>query len=287
MSVTRAADPRLGAVVSRLGHHRGTYEHGRELALPTGGVQLLISLSTNRLQAFDVDDPSRATSVGGAALQGPTDQPRLIDPADQREIIWVAFRPGGARPFFSVDSVDIRDRLVGLDDLWGPSGARLREELLGAANPDAALQLVERALLDHAARPPELDPAVRAAVAELHRGAAVGTVADRLGWTPRRLNRQFTAQIGLPPKRFSRVRRFQRLLHAATGAPGDNAAISSGAAAGGDAAEPDWARLAVDCGYYDQAHLINDFRALSGLTPGAYRPRRPGEPNHVPHASGQ
>ncbi|WP_322752369.1 helix-turn-helix domain-containing protein [Frankia sp. Cas3] len=85
------------------------------------------------------------------------------------------------------------------------------------------------------------------------------------GWTPRRLNRRFMSRIGLAPKRFSRVRRFQRLLRAAGGRD-----------------DPDWARLAVDCGFYDQAHLINDFRDLSGLTPGAYRPRSVDVPNHVP-----
>ncbi|MCK9897133.1 helix-turn-helix domain-containing protein [Frankia sp. AgB32] len=264
----RAADPRLDSVVAGLGYSRGQFAHARELALPTGGVQLLISLSTDVLEAWDADDPRVSSRTGAAALQGPTDRPILLDPATQREIVWVAFRPGGAWPFFPVDGADLPRRLVDLGDLWGRTGSELRERLRAAAGPDAALALLERTLLDQAIRPVEADPAVRRAAEALHAGTPVAATADLLGWTPRRLNRQFTARIGLAPKRFSRVRRFQRLLHAA--------------AAAGHGADPDWARLAVDCGYYDQAHLINDFRALSGLTPGAWRPRSPDAPNHVP-----
>ncbi len=264
----RAADPRLDAVVAGIGYARGSFQHARELVLPTGGVQLLVSLSADVLDSWAVDNPQLPARTGAAALQGPTDRPALIDPATQREIVWVAFRPGGAWPFFPIDGADTPHRMIDLGDLWGRAGLELPARLRAAASPGAALALLERELLDHAIRPVEPDPAVRRAVAALAAGTPVAATADLLGWTPRRLTRQFTARIGLAPKRFSRVRRFQRLLHLA--------------ARPGDGTEPDWARLAADCGYYDQAHLINDFRALSGLTPGAWRPRSLDAPNHVP-----
>ncbi|MGH8930211.1 MAG: helix-turn-helix domain-containing protein, partial [Egibacteraceae bacterium] len=89
-----------------------------------------------------------------------------------------------------------------------------------------------------------------------------------LGMTPKRLARRFADEVGLTPKRFARVRRFQRLLVAA----GDAARAAAGV---------DWARLASECGYYDQAHLIHDFRAFSGMSPSSYRPRSAWERNHV------
>jgi AraC-like DNA-binding protein len=200
-------------------------------------------------------------------LSAAATRPTLIDTCAQREIVWVVFRAGGAAPFFPVDGADVRDRLVDLGDLWGRSGVDLRERLRETGGPAAALRLVERTLLDRAGHALEPDPAVSAAAAALNAGTPVGEAADMLGWTPRRLNRRFTARTGLSPKLYSRIRRFQRLLRAA-----------------GAAADPDWARLAVDCGFYDQAHLINDFRDLSGLTPGTYRPRSADAPNHVPMA---
>ena len=76
-------------------------------------------------------------------------------------------------------------------------------------------------------------------------------------------DRAFEARVGLTPKRFARLLRFQRVIaHAARG-------------------RADWARVAADCGYYDQSHLVHEFRALSGLTPSAYAPRSPGDRNHV------
>jgi AraC-like DNA-binding protein len=111
----------------------------------------------------------------------------------------------------------------------------------------------------------EPDPAVVAAAEALDRGASVAAVADRLSVSGSTLLRRFTAQVGLTPKRFARVRRLQRL---AARLQADR--------------EVDWARAAAECGYFDQAHLINDFRELTGMTPGAFRPPLRFEHNHIP-----
>ena len=87
-----------------------------------------------------------------------------------------------------------------------------------------------------------------------------------LGWTAKRLTRRFSQQIGLTPKRFARVRRFQRVLRRSAS----------------EVTSVDWARLAAECGFYDQAHLIHEFRAHAGTTPLEYSPRSPAELNHVP-----
>jgi AraC-like DNA-binding protein len=239
---------------------------GLELGLPSGTVQLLVNLDRDELRTYPVGG-GPPTVTGGAAVQGPYDEPVLIDPADQRRILWIAFRVGGSYPFVPADAAELRGSLVDLDDLWGGgAGALLRERLLSAAGPEAALTEAEVALRQRARRPLVTDNAVVTAAADLHHGATVAATADRLGWTPRRLGREFAEHIGLTPKRFARVRRFQRVVRAA--------AASS--------VDPDWARLATEHGYHDQAHLIHDFRSFAATTPGAYRPRSPSEPNHVP-----
>jgi AraC-like DNA-binding protein len=254
----------LAPFVSSIGYAETRFGHSRELSLPSGTVSLLVNLDRDEMRTFPLDGgPPRVS--GGAAVQGPYDRPVLIDPADQRQIMWVSFRPAGSYPFVPADAADLRDSLVDLADIWGRDGATLRERLLSAATPADRLRELEVALVDRARRPLERDDAAARAAADLHRGATVAAAADRLGWTPKRLGRVFTAQVGLTPKRFARVRRFQRLLRAASRTPA-----------------PDWARLAAELGYHDQAHLIHDFRALAATTPGAYRPRSPGEPNHMP-----
>jgi AraC-like DNA-binding protein len=257
--------PWLAPFVSSIGYAEFDAGPGFELGLPSGTVQLLVNLDRDELRNIPVGG-GPATVTGGAAFQGPYDKPVLIDPADQRRIVWIAFRVGGAYPFVPADAADLRGSLVDVDDLWGRrAGALLRERLLSAADPTGLFSEVEVALRECARRPLEKDDAVASAAANLHRGATVAETADRLGWTPRRLGREFAERVGLAPKRFARVRRFQRVVRVAAGS-----------------ASPDWARLAAEHGYHDQAHLIHDFRALAATTPGAYRPRSPSEPNHVP-----
>jgi AraC-like DNA-binding protein len=93
----------------------------------------------------------------------------------------------------------------------------------------------------------------------------VSEVAAGLGLAPKRFARLFRDRIGLTPKRFSRVRRLQRLLSEVHGRGTVN-----------------WAEMAAAHGYFDQAHLINDFRAITGLTPAAYLAAAGPAPNHVP-----
>ena len=250
----------LTPFVSSIGYLRGRFAHSSELALPSGTVQLLVNLDQDRIRCG-------AHRSSGAGLQGPFTRPTLIDPADQREIVWVAFRFGGSYPFFPVDAGETQDLLIDLADLWGP--VSLRDRLLAAPTVPGKLRAVEELLVARAIRPLDPDPAVAVAAAALHRGATVREVADRLGWTPRWLGRRFGSRVGLAPKRFARIRRFQRLLRARL-------------AAADGATDGDWGRLAARCGYHDQAHMIHEFRELSGITPGGYRPRSAEEPNHVP-----
>jgi transcriptional regulator GlxA family with amidase domain len=180
----------------------------------------------------------------------------------------LSFEFGGAAPFFSVPLLETRDRLVELADLWGRDGATLRERLLEAASPEQKLQIVETTLLDHVVGRLAPDPVIAVAAAALERGVSVSAVTSSLGLLPKRFVRRFSAQVGLTPKRFSRVRRLQRVL----------AAIELDRPV-------DWTAVAAEHGFYDQAHLVNDFRELTGVAPSAYQPRSATERNHIPAAA--
>jgi len=301
--VMRPTVPALAPFVESFWYFAQRLPNVRERVLPTGEMQLLVNLHEDELRSYD--ELGRARPVAGSALQGVHGGPVTIDTAQQRAIVGVGFRPGGAFPFFAPPASEVRDGLVPLDALWGRDGAVLRDRLLSAHGPDAVrpdwllsarrpdtvlsdgvqsasepgavrpdhlphgpdavLRTLQAVLLERLARPLVPDPAVGYAVAAFERGAGVATVAERLGMTHKRFAGRFTDQIGLTPKRFARVRRFQRLI----------AAIPAQASV-------DWARLAADRGYYDQAHLIHEFRAFSGVRPTEYRPRSANERNHVP-----
>ena len=157
---------------------------------------------------------------------------------------------------------------MALDDLWGGGAGELRERLLEAGSAEAMFRVAESVMLARAVRPLDLHPAVSFALKSFCRGGQGGTVAeveDRVGLSRRRFIEIFRERVGLTPKAFHRVRRFQQVLQS----------IHS-------AREVDWAQVALESGYYDQAHFIHDFRAFSGLTPGQYSHDKTEHLNHVP-----
>ena len=93
----------------------------------------------------------------------------------------------------------------------------------------------------------------------------IDAVARALDLSPRRFGARFAAEVGLSPKRYCRVRRFQTLLQRVHGT-----------------AAPDWAGLAADCGFADQPHLVREFRAYAGISPTAWLRRQTTYANHVP-----
>lgn len=180
----------------------------------------------------------------------------------------VRFLPGAARAFVDVPLHLLQDEHPALDDLW----PRHEAEALAAAlwererTPMERLAVLERALLarlrtrGHA--PARADALVRTAVRLVDAGGGalrVDDLADRLGVSRQHLALQFRERVGMPAKTFARVAQFRRARAALRRMGG-----------GADAGAVDWARLALDCGYYDQSHLVHAFRRFADDTPGAF-----------------
>ncbi|GAB3425897.1 helix-turn-helix domain-containing protein [Flindersiella endophytica] len=265
--------PALIPFVRRLGYSEDAVPHRHEMILPGGGQDLMINLYDDRFWAYEKTNAHGVpigSEISGIGFGGASHQPTVADTGDMRTILSINFTFGGAYPFFGAQAAETAGRLVDAGALWGRAAHEFRERLLESPTPDSRLDLAEALLADRllnstAGREWEPDPAIGYAVKALEHGSAVRTVVDDLGWTPKRFVRDFTEQLGLPPKRFARVRRLQRVLTSIEGVQ-----------------DPDWARVACEHGFFDQAHFVNDFKSLTGLTPTAYVPRGPGEHNHVP-----
>jgi AraC-like DNA-binding protein len=256
----------LAQFVESLHFHAGDpVPFGLERILPGGQIHIMVNMEEDQFRTYSGPDCSTVSRTRGAILQGPASKPAMIDTVEQRSLVTVNFKPGGAAPFFKVPISETCEQLVDLDQLWGCDGAILRERLLEARTPESKLNAVESALseqLEYAGNP---DRAIPWAASALERGLPVSEVTSRLGLLPKTFVRRFGEQMGLSPKRFSRVRRLQRLLRSVERPD-----------------QADWAELAALHGYYDQAHLIHDFHDLTGMTPSAYRPDSYEGRNHVP-----
>jgi AraC-like DNA-binding protein len=146
-------------------------------------------------------------------------------------------------------------RIVALEDLWGDVATRrLRARLADARDTVAAASILEGAIAERLATAAGRHAHTELALAAADRltSAPVSAVAVDLGVSERHLRRVFLATIGVSPKAFARLARFHRALRAAR-----------------QDAPASWTSIAVAAGYYDQAHLIGEFRAIAGVTPRA------------------
>jgi AraC-like DNA-binding protein len=185
----------------------------------------------------------------GAFVAGPDTGAKLSEAAPGSVSVGVRLAPGAGGPALGLPLDELRDRRVAIEELW----PRLAERLDPALSPHAALErLGALGACLVAARPP--DAAVREAARRLdHPRASVKALAGDLGLSERQLRRRCQAAVGYGPKVLHRVRRFRRFVEAVD--------------AGGS--QPDLARIALEAGYADQAHLTRECTQLAGLAPAA------------------
>jgi AraC-like DNA-binding protein len=165
--------------------------------------------------------------------------------------IGVRFRPGMAAGFVRVPGCHTTDQLLPLDDVWGAQGRQLGARIGEAKSPAQSIALLEAELVD--ASTPGVVQKISAYIVERRGQVRVDDLAFEAAMSSRQLRRLFLEEMGLTPKHFCRVIRFRHSLPRLHGTR-----------------RGDWTKVALDCGYYDQAHFINEFREFSGYTPGEF-----------------
>jgi AraC-like DNA-binding protein len=238
-----------------------------ERILPTGAAQLIVNLKEDETRLYDPERPSQYVTNVGTILAGVRAGYQVIDTAEQEFVAGVAFRAGGSAMFTDVPATETRDVDVPLECLWSRQRAvDLRDQLLEARCLDGQLDIMERALRA-TLRSSRTHPAIAFALKTFDRvpvATSIGTVTDAVGMSAKRFIEQFKVHVGVTPKRYCRIRRFQQVV----------ARVHRGR-------HVDWLRVALDCGYFDQAHFIHEFRSFSGLTPTAYQSAKTPFQNHV------
>jgi methylphosphotriester-DNA--protein-cysteine methyltransferase len=227
--------------------------HLRERILPSGTVELVINLRDDELRIHDRVRPGGCERFSGAVVSGAYRRFFVIDTAEEASLLGVHFRPGGALPFVGRPVGELVDAHVDLEVLWGRAGRELRERLCGARRPIDRFRILEAALRTRLAAASPHAAMVRFAAEQLGgaSGSTVRAVRDQVSLSHRRFIEVFARHVGLTPKRFHRIQRFQRILRRVQQCPAD----------------VDWGDLAAACGFFDQSHLIRDCAELSGFRP--------------------
>jgi AraC-like DNA-binding protein len=253
----------LRGLVSRYGgYHQRGFTMLLHRGLPSEHVTFIVSLA----------DPVRmigmpGTGQGAGSWQGFASGlhtgPALIAPDEVQAGIQLDLNPLGVRTLLGVSASDLAGCVVDLTDLPRPGFAALPGRLREAPTWARRFEILDEVLLASARRDREYAPAGEIGWAwhrmRAHAGSVrIADLAADVGWSRRHFSERFAREIGLAPKQAARVVRFGRATAVLRG--GDVLRPGGGGLGG----------LAHACGYFDQAHLTNEFKAMAGCTPGSW-----------------
>ncbi len=230
--------------------------HVHERIFPTGAFELVFNLRDDELRIYEHNESLLCSHFSGALVSGPYNGFFVTDRAEEASVMGVHFQPGGAFPFLGLSAYELANAHTDLATFWGRHAEEIRERLAIAASSGHRFRLLENALLSRLHGPLEHHPAVSLALDGLrseNSRAVVRKLAREAGVSDHRFINLFRSEVGLNPKLFNRVQRFQRVLIQAY-----------------CLTEPEWEQLAIQNGYFDQSHLIRDFLAFSGFSPADY-----------------
>jgi len=191
-----------------------------------------------------------------ASVVGAMSRPLIVNAAPGTSFLGVRFKPGKATQFLGVTAGDLTDQSIPLGEIWRRDDARVEARLTERQGIGRKLALLETALLERLKYKKDDDPYIGRLVRLIldRRGAvSIEALSEYAGISRQHVARKFDQHVGISPKLFCRIMRFQDLM---------TTIRRSG--------KVDWATTALDFGYYDQAHMISDFKEFCGLTPASF-----------------
>ncbi|WNZ22166.1 AraC family transcriptional regulator [Leptolyngbya sp. NK1-12] len=255
----------LSQFVEFLWYWEGDKSPSRSCLLPIGSMELVIDLHEDEIPLFDLYSKTQCGSTKGARICGVHSKGFIIAKDQNCSVMGAHFKPGGSAAFFTIPGGELHNQIISLEELWQGSATELRGRLLEKPTTETRFLVLEQFLLSFM-QPLAYHPVVDFALREFERlpTSPVSTVTSQIGFSTRHFNQLFRDRVGLTPKLYCRVRRLQRVLCLIKGKK-----------------QIDWLDISLTCGYFDQSHLIHDFRTFANCTPTEYVAKRGFHPCHV------
>lgn len=243
-------------------------DYTHERLLPQGVVEMVIDLTEPPKFIYDNDSLAVAQTCKTAWIAGLRHEFITISAVPGSSMLVVRFREGMAHAALHLPLGLLKNQVLDAGEVLGPCIAALREQLVNTPHPGEKFALMLAFLTDRIRRRPDIHPAVSFAVQKIIENPAMVTVDElvrKTGWSHKHLIAVFDKYVGASPKAFVRVSRFQKAVFSI-----------------GEKTTVDWGALVHDCGYYDQAHFIKDFKRFSGFSPENYLLMRGADLNYLP-----
>lgn len=220
-----------------------------QVVVPDGRLEIILHLA----DPFYRVDADGQHVQSRALLSGQLTAPITLCAAVATDIVGIRFRTAAARAVLALPLSELTDRVESLDAIAPKLAASLYAAAQRTRTPAARVAALSHELTRFVARTP--DALATAVIRSLDASEApkVGMIADRFGVTARTLERKVRESTGLSPNVMRRVLRFRRAFRMLDDAPAGT-----------------WTRVALRAGYFDQAHLIRDFRQFAGAPPSEF-----------------
>jgi AraC-like DNA-binding protein len=245
--------------------------HALDRFLPDGNTEIIFDLTENTQYIYDNETLVAIQACRHAWVSGVRTQPITIPSGKGSRMLIVAFKKGKAYPFYPLPINEITDTVVGAELIFGKNILNLREQLLVARSFDQMFLLVEKFLFQRAGDSLCMDSStnyIEYAVSQILRRPnllSLQQLSDQIGYSQKHFIDLFRKKVGVSPKQYLKIMRFQKTIREI-----ENQRTLH------------WSDLALESGYYDQAHFINDFKTFSGFTPGEYLKRKSPLLNYIP-----
>lgn len=261
-------EPRLSQFIDFFFYYEGFHaEHRMEKFLPDGAVDLLIDLTDTPKKLFYNEEGTSFTTFKRSWISGMKTDYILID-ASVSNMIGVHFKPGGCYPFVDFPMAELNNLTIELETIWGNEIHNIREAILCESCIKKRFSILENYFLMKGKNKMENHELVHYSVNQLVHSPQMWTIkhlSDKTGITQKHLITLFKKYVGLSPKMFSRIYKFQKVIQLIE-----------------QQQKVDWASLAYECGYFDQSHFIKEFQSFSGINPVSYLEKRGPFRNYLP-----
>lgn len=254
---TRRPHPRLRAFVGDYEGYSQMVPGLKMLEVPIAAVPLVVTFG----DGHNIIDSAGRAERHSSFVAGMANSWVVVESGEHCAGIQVNFTPIGARMFLGVSMDSIANRTIELEDVFGHSARNVIEQLQSAPTWDARFDNVDRLIAERLdAAPPTQSPVVWAwnKLQASGGNTPIASIVGETGYSHKHLINRFRNEIGLSPKTLARVLRFTRAVKMVR-ATGETV---------------DWLDVASACGYFDQAHLIRDFREFAGMTPADFAARQ-------------
>ena len=259
----------LGQFVGSIVYFKNVeFSHNIDRFLPNGDTEIIIDFNDAPQFIFDNCSLKEIQACNRVWASGLRTEPITIPAGNKSEMMVITFKKGMAAPFFPFPLDEISDSVVDADLIWGNDFGFLRERLLATNDVADRFRLVEQFLMSAFCSKFDINPCIKFAVDEIMtRPDAVNITRmnQKIGYSPKHFASIFRRNLGVTPKAFAKIMRFQKAVNTIDGAE-----------------SIDWSSIAVDCGFYDQSHFINDFKHFSGFTPDQYSKIHLNYQNYIP-----